>query len=253
MKMINCVTYLLLLCISVSAQKKSDKQLSLHAFSYDKKAPLKLRDSLIKEEDGIKHFRISYISTQNDRATGIMFVPTRKGPFAGVILQHGMPSSAEAYSSRATYIAKHGAIVLAIDAPFARHKTAGITFTPQDSVEQVQLIIDLQRAVDLLIARPDVDKDRLAFVGRSFGGVMGVLFAGVERRVKSYLLSVCDGGQIIHFGGEDSMGEVFRSLSAGEQKRWLTAMEPIEPIKYIHRATPANFSFSSALMITLLA
>jgi hypothetical protein len=110
-------------------------------------------------------------------------------------------------------------------------------------VEQVQLIIDLQRAVDLLLARPDVDPNRLAFVGRSFGGVMGVQLAGVERRLKTYILSVCDGGQVIHFAGAGPMGQVFRSAPAAQQKRWLAAMEPIEPIRYIHRAAPATLFF----------
>ena len=224
-------------------QGQSDKALPLQVFFYDKKAPLQLKDSLIKEEEGIKHYHISFISTQNTRATGILFVPSGKGPFAGIVIQHGMPSSALIYSSRAAYLARHGAVVIALDAPFARRKTQGIDFTPQDSVEQVQLIIDLQRAVDILIARTDVDKNRLAFVGRSFGGVMGVLLAGVERRIKTYVLSVCDGGQVIHFAGPGPMGEVFRSQSPEDQKRWIAAMEPIEPIRYIHRAAPAKLFF----------
>lgn len=38
---------------------------------------------------------------------------------------------------------------------------------------------------------------------------------------------------------EDAQAEVFRSLSVEEQQRWLRAMEPIEPIRYIHLAAPA--------------
>jgi dipeptidyl aminopeptidase/acylaminoacyl peptidase len=105
------------------------------------------------------------------------------------------------------------------------------------------MIIDLQRAVDVLLERPDVDPNRLAFVGRSYGGVMGVQLASVERRLKTYILSVCDGGQIIHFAGEGHNGEAFRSRSETEQKRWLAAMAPIEPIHYIHRAAPAKLLF----------
>jgi dienelactone hydrolase len=146
---------------------------------------LQASDSLVKDEGGVKQYRIRFVSTQKGSATGILFVPAGKGPFAGIVLQHGMPSSAQAYACRAPYLARYGVVVVAIEAPFVRRGGAPPDFTPRDSAEQVHLIIDLQRAVDLLMTRTDVDKSRLAFVGRSFGGVLGVLLAGVERRLKT--------------------------------------------------------------------
>ena len=56
--------------------------------------------------------------------------------------------------------AARGAVVLAIDAPFARRGGDPFVFSPRDSLEQVQLIKDLQRAVDVLLARSDVDSAR---------------------------------------------------------------------------------------------
>jgi dienelactone hydrolase len=64
--------------------------------------------------------------------------------------------------------------VIAIDAPFARRSGAPIAFTRRDRAEQIQLIVDLRRAVDLLRARADVDDDRIAYLGMSYGAVMGV-------------------------------------------------------------------------------
>jgi hypothetical protein len=45
---------------------------------------------------------------------------------------------------------------------------------------EVQLIIDLRRAIDLLGGRPDVDPQRIAYLGVSYGGAMGGLLAGDE-------------------------------------------------------------------------
>lgn len=243
MKKIGCISLVLWLGMFCNAQGQWDKALPLGIFSYDKKAPLQLRDSLIKDEEGIKHYRISFSSIQNSRATGILFVPQGKGPFAGIVLAHGMPNTALGYTSRATYLARHGAVVVVLDAPFARRKGPTLALTPQDSVEQVQLIIDLQRAVDLLVDRSEVDPNRIAFVGRSFGGLIGTQLTAVERRIKTYILSVCDGGEIIHYSG----GEWFQSHSADKQKRWVKAMEPIEPIRYIHLASPAKLFFQFGL------
>jgi hypothetical protein len=58
------------------------------------------------------------------------------------------------------------AVAILIDAPF-NHPQQGrvrgdISLTPGDCDEQIQLIVDLRRAMDLLTVRPDVDRRRLA-------------------------------------------------------------------------------------------
>jgi cephalosporin-C deacetylase-like acetyl esterase len=58
--------------------------------------------------------------------------------------------------------------------------------TVRDRSSRQPETIDLRRAVDLLIARPDVDQRRLAYVGINYGAAMGGLLAGVEDRIKAY-------------------------------------------------------------------
>jgi cephalosporin-C deacetylase-like acetyl esterase len=95
----------------------------------------------------------------------------------------------------------------------------------------VQLIVDLQRAVDVLLARHDVDPARLAYVGRSYGGATGALFAGVERRLKTYVLASADGGITTRFVGA---GAITPPQGQEEQfHRWLASMQPIEGIRFI--------------------
>jgi dienelactone hydrolase len=132
------------------------------------------------------------------------------------------------------YIARHGAVVIALDAPFNRRPGGPTTFTPRDSAEQVQLIVDLQRAVDVLLARPDVDGARLAYVGRSYGGATGALFAGVERRLKTYILASADGGVTARFT-EPGAPQPPPSQQA-QARAWLASMQPIEGIRFVGRA-----------------
>lgn len=207
--------------------------LPLHLFAYDRAAPLELQSSPIGQEGEVAIHGISYASPKGGRVNGRLFVPRGGGPFAGVILAHGAPGNAEAFTGRAVYIARHGAVVLAIDAPFNRRPGGPITLTPQDSVEQVQLIVDLQRAVDVLLARPDVDSARLAYVGRSYGGATGALFAGVERRLKTYILASADGGITTRFtapGAPPPPGQEARA------RAWLASMQPIEGLRFVGRA-----------------
>jgi uncharacterized protein len=205
----------------------------LHLFQYDRAAPLELQSTPLETREGVDIQSISFASPRGGRVNGRLFVPQGRGPFAGVVLAHGAPGNAEAFTGRGVYIAKHGAVVIAIDAPFNRRPGGPMTLTPADSAEQVQLIVDLQRAVDVLLSRPDVDSARLAYVGRSYGGATGALFAGVERRLATYILASADGGITTRFttpGGP-------RPPVPDEQLRaWLAAMDPIEGYRFVGRA-----------------
>ena len=220
--------------------------LPLELFAYDRAAPLELADSVIGTEDGVRIHAIRFASPKGGEVTGRLMVPPGRGPFAGVVLAHGMPASAEQMTGRGVYIARHGAVVIAIDAPFARRAGDPLALTPADSAEQVQLIVDLQRAVDVLVARPDVDPARLAYVGRSYGGATGALFAGVERRLKTYVLAVADGGLVAHFRRPDGGFDPIPGVPDEVLRRWVQAMAPIEPIRFVGRAAPASILFQSA-------
>ena len=236
---------LVMLCGSagatIHAQGVADS-LPLHLFAYDRAAPVVLRDSLrTTDADGIAVYAVSFASPRGGRATGVLCVPPGGGPFAGMLLQHGMPGNAEQTLVMARNLARHGAVVLSLDAPWTRRGGPVVAFTPQDSADQVQLIADMQRGVDVLVARRDVDPARLAYLGVSYGGAMGALLAGVERRLKTYILAVGDGGLVSHFTGADDPPDVSRQ----RWDRWLAAMRPIEPLRFVGRAAPASIFFQS--------
>jgi dienelactone hydrolase len=134
-------------------------------------------------------------------------------------------------------LAQHGAVALAIDAPFARRAGSPVQFTAQDRAEQIQLMMDLQRAVDVLRARVNVDDERIAYLGISYGGAMGALFAGIEQRIKTAVLVVADGGLVSHFTGPED-ASFMAGLSCETPASWVRNMAPIEPIRFIAHASP---------------
>jgi len=226
----------------------SCSSLPLATFSYDRALPLDVRDSVAKTQDGVEIHAISFASPRGGRATGLLFIPEHRLPgvwLPGLVMQHGMPGKAEYVSWVSGNIAHHDAIVVALDAPFARRTGDPVTFTPQDSAEQVQLIVDLQRAFDLLIGRPDVDVRRLEFIGRSYGAAIGALLAGVEHRPRTYVFIVGDGGLVTHYSAPSRRAELDR-LSGERREHWLAAMRPIEPIRFVGCAKGASFFFQAA-------
>lgn len=218
--------------------------------AYDRRAPLALTDSLVRTDGALMIHRVAFASPLGGRATAWMVVPPnslrdRNRRFAGVLMLHGAPGSAEGMLTRAEHLARHGALVLALDAPFARRDPGRpITLTSQDSVEVVQLALDLKRAVDVLVARPDVDPARLGFVGVSYGGAQGALLAGIEHRIRAYVLQVADGGMAEHFTNDDgSSAPPFEGVADSTWRRWLDALRPVGSIHFVGRAAPGSILF----------
>ena len=207
-------------------------------FAYDVNAPLNLQKTVESTKNGVEVSAISFGSPDGGSVTGLLFDPvTRSSLRPGIVLMHGMPGTARSVGNYAQLLAEHGAVVIAIDAPFARRSGPPVRFTTDDRTEQVQLIKDLQRAVDVLRARPNVDSERIAYVGFSYGGAMGALFVGIERRVKGAALVVGDGGLVSHFTGPEDFN-FMAGLSCATRVTWFRAMAPIEPIRFIPHASP---------------
>ncbi|HEV3486869.1 MAG TPA: alpha/beta fold hydrolase, partial [Vicinamibacterales bacterium] len=148
-------------------------------------------------------------------------------------------------------LAALGALVIAIDAPFARRSGPPVRFSTADRAEQIQLIKDLQRAVDVLRARANVDDERIAYLGISYGGAMGALFAGIERRIKAAALVVADGGLVSHSTGPEDVN-FMASLSCATRVNWFQAMIPIEPIRFIPHASPTALLLQSGRLDNLV-
>lgn len=234
-----------LLLVVAPAAPAEEAALPLELFAYDTQAPLEVRLAPLGDEDGVRIFEASYASPAGRRVTGRLYVPAGPGPFAGIVYAHGTGAGARTQGPRAVYLARHGAVVLTPDAPYIRRGGDFPTFTELDRTEQIQHIQELRRGFDLLAARGDVDPARLAFIGRSHGGAMGALLAGVETRAKTYILIVADGGLVAHFAGGIGRTQEFDHLPPETKTRWLAAMEPIEPGRFIHRAPPASILFQN--------
>jgi hypothetical protein len=89
--------------------------------------------------------------------------------------------------------ARAGAVSLIPDYPWDRpqpwHKTPDHFDKPElDREIEIQAVVDLRRAIDLLLARPDVDPKRLAYIGHSYGAQWGSILSAVDKRMKTSIL-----------------------------------------------------------------
>ena len=222
----------------------------VHLFDYDAREPPGIRVLSTTKDDALTVQEIEYASPRGGRVPATLVVPDGPGPFAGVLLLHGLPGNRQQLLPGAEELARRGAVTLSIDAPFSRPgRLGGAPFhlDERDREDQIQLIVDLRRGLDLLVSRPDVDPKRLGYAGGSYGGTMGGLLAGVERRIKAYALYFGDGGMVSHFTGPGVKDRPLDRLPKEQAKRWLAAMRPIEPIRFVGRAAPARLLFQNGL------
>jgi dienelactone hydrolase len=215
-----------------------------HLFEYDREASLNIQEVSSWLEDGLSISEITYASPKGGRVPATLIAPKGPGPFAGLVMQRSMELEF------ALQYASYGAVVIFVDAPSFRPHDTGprgiLTFTEQDREEQIQLIIDDRRAIDLLMARPDVDPDRIAYLGVSYGGAMGGLLAGIEDRLQAYVLIVGDGGLVTHVTNPENRTMPSREFFE-EYGAWIDSMWPIEPIHFVSHASPSPLLFQNAV------
>jgi dienelactone hydrolase len=230
------VVIVVLLLLAPAACGGGDEE-GREIFGYDDNAPLSVETvDDMSRQNGVHVDRILYASPRGGRVSALIATPPGGGPFAGIIAQHGLPGDKFQMHQIAEDFARTGAVVVAIDAPWARRGEVPPDFTERDRADQIQLMVDLRRAVDLLQSRDGVDDDRIAYIGIGYGAAMGGLLAGIEDRIAAFVLSSGDGGLVSHFTGPDDAGGPLSQLSRARRKRWLDAMRPIEPIKWIGKA-----------------
>jgi pimeloyl-ACP methyl ester carboxylesterase len=220
---------------------------NIHLFDYDAETRVEITENGVQQQDGYTVQDISYPSPKGGNVPAYLVVPDEPGPFAGIILMHGSSGTRETLLPLAEDIVHTGAVVMTVSGPSARSTgRSWIHFTPQDRDEQIQLIIDLRRAVDLLMQHEKVDPSRIGYVGYSYGAAMGGLLAGTEPRIKAYGLMVGDGGLVNHFTDESKPIGGFETVDSTAQQAWLAAMAPIEPIYYVGHAAPSALFFQNA-------
>lgn len=213
-------------------------------FDYDASIPFDVIVNEEMERDGVTVVDLSFAGhdpafspSTNGRTLAYLVRPAGDGPFAGVIFFHwlGRPlGSREEYLDEAVRLAQeHGIVSLLPQGYFPWMHSFYGDERDRDLVSgQVKA---LRRAADFLIAQPEVDAERLAYVGHDYGAVFGGVLAGVEPRLKSYIL-IAGVPTFMDWG----------SYFGVEYDEYASIMEGLNPIDHLPQANPATILFQFA-------
>jgi dienelactone hydrolase len=203
-------------------------------------APLDAKQDLVTEADDHTKFRVEFSGIKGDRVPGFLYVP-KGGPLKrqAVLLQYGIGGD-----KKVNYIVDlghqfvaHGFVVLTIDSPgrgerkSAKGPKGGVADWLLGSEGRdlfLQYCGDYGRAVDYLVSRPDVNPDRIGYVGISWGAITGVPYVAHDLRIKA-MGSMVGGGNFLN------LADVVSDKPNGDRN---DKPIPIDPVRHVGQIAP---------------
>jgi dienelactone hydrolase len=205
-------------------------------FAYDRSQPLGY----------VNHFRINprservAIDAVSYRSgplviDGYLVLPPGSGRKPAVVFVHGSGGDRNELLEKARQLAERGVVGLTITEPSTSHPPARASTVAASlrNVEagQVRDVAAIRRGVDLLQTLPQVDPERIGYLGWSAGARAGTFVAASDPRVKALALLSAGGAPV----------STYVAL-APEQVRGVVqnVLTRIDPIRYAARARPGS-------------
>ena len=177
------------------------------------------------------HEKISFSAAyDNERILIHLFLPRNsRPPFQTVIYFPGsgsvfVPSSRDIedyyeFSWNLSYLLKNGRAVVypVYKGTFERQDGIpnSLHYWYNDSHEfrdyQIKIVKDFKRVIDYLETRPDIDSEKLAYYGFSWGGILGSMIPAVEDRIKISIINA--GGLEMYYGKPRSEADYINYVS----------------------------------------
>jgi len=161
-------------------------------FDYDQSARLDVREIGVEQRGDVTIRDLTFaVPGTKDPIKAYLVAPSAPGPHAAILYVHwfGDPvtTNRTQFLNEAVALAARGVVSLLVDTMWSQagwwqNRTPGT-----DLAAGVQQVIELRRALDLLLAQPGVDPARIAMVAHDFGAMFGAVMGAADRRPKAYV------------------------------------------------------------------
>lgn len=156
------------------------------SFDYAQARPLEVKTT----STDVRVKQIAYVQPDGSRNFATLVSPDAsvRGPHPAILFLHWYEpprptSNRTEFLADAVDLAGSGVVSLLVDTPWAKEGW----FQTRDAAHDYDFTIEetknVRRALDVLLAQPDVDRKRVAIVGHDFGAMWGALATSVDARV----------------------------------------------------------------------
>ena len=210
-------------------------------FGYDRAAPLNVRE-VGRETCGTALVRDVTFTPADKLVKAYLVTPvTGSGPHAAILYVHwlGEPATTNRteFLDEAVALAGRGVVSLLVDTMWAEPQWYKNRIPEEDFARAIRQVIELRRAMDLLLAQPGVDASHVAFVGHDFGGMYGMLASALDRRAKTYVFMA----GIPHF-----IDWFLFARQPKDLESYRSQIAPLDPVNFVSRLAPAPVFFQFA-------
>lgn len=204
------------------------------AFAFDEKQPFALETVGTERRGKVTVSDLRFASGPRE-VKAFLVEPEGKGPFAAVLYVHWLgeeKSDRTEFLDEAVGLARKGAVSLLVDGMWAQPGWYGKRKHETDSADAIAQVIDLQRAMQLLTSRKNVDSKRVAFVGHDFGAMYGAIAGAVRPVAKTY----------VFLAPTTTFHEWFLlgRKKPADLDAYVRQLAPLDPIRYVGQLAPAS-------------
>jgi len=189
--------------------------------------------TVVDEEmvDGQRVHNISLAGAGGRQVLAYLIVPDEVQAAPAILYLHGFGGGLDRnqFLDEAIQMAQEGFISLHVQAQFPWLEPP--TDLEHDQLAVIDQVIDLRRALDVLMSLDSVDPSRVGLVGHDFGAMYGALVAGSDERVSAAVL----------MAGTPRFANWFTlswDPTEGDEAGYQEGMAPLDPAAWVARISP---------------
>jgi dienelactone hydrolase len=212
-------------------------------FAYDKSAPLHVQEIARETRDAALVRDLTFTPADKPVKAYLVTPATgaHPGPHAAILYVHwlGDPETTNRtqFLTEAITLAGRGVVSLLVEGMWAEPNWYKNRIPEEDHAQAVRQVIELRRAMDLLLAQPGLDPKRVAFVGHDFGAMYGMIAEALDRRARTYVFMA----PTPHFIDWFLFRQQPQDLAA-----YKAQLAPLDPVNFVGQLAPAPVFFQFA-------
>ena len=174
------------------------------------------------------------------------YLPKGEGLFPLILISPILGGKYRIERSLADFLVKHGFAVVIV------HRKP-LRLLPDEDLQQMEdylraSVIRLRRALDWVETQKEIDKERIGTLGISLGGILNVVLAGVDKRVKTHVIAMAGGNlaDVICYTHEKAVKRYRnqfmkrKGLTLDELREQLRSTIVTDPMSYAHEVGTDN-------------
>jgi len=204
------------------------------SFDYDRTKPLDVKVA----PAGVTVRQITYRQLDGTQNAATLVEPAAPlvVPRPAILFLHwyGPPnptSNRTQFLPEAVELAGAGVVSLLVDTPWSAERWFGTRDSARDYEFSVQMAKDVRRALDVLLAQPNLDKTRIAVVGHDFGAMWGALAVASDPRATHF----------VYAAGTRSFTDWYLytpKREGADRDAFIAKLAPLDPINFLPKIAP---------------